>query len=108
MSEKVQNQATAAQGFWDVFKACLEENWIRPDRSPFYVKWAQTSAPERNSRAMEREVVASTQNQALNALVFSKCDDTRNSLVPSSEKEIAWAAFSRGDGVEYGNGFHPI
>ena len=41
MSEKVQNQATAAQGFWDVFKACLEENWIRPDRSPFYVKWAQ-------------------------------------------------------------------
>ena len=31
----------AVQRFWDVFKACVEENRIRPDRSPFYVKWAQ-------------------------------------------------------------------
>ena len=41
MSGKVQKQAMAAQRFWDVFKACLEENRIRPDRSSFYVKWAQ-------------------------------------------------------------------
>ena len=31
----------AVQRFWDAFKACVEENRIRPDRSPFYVKWAQ-------------------------------------------------------------------
>jgi len=41
MAEKAPNQATAAQRFWDVFKACLEENRVRPDHSPFYVKWAQ-------------------------------------------------------------------
>ena len=35
------NQAVAAQRFWEAFKACLEENRIRPDRSNFYVKWAQ-------------------------------------------------------------------
>ena len=41
MVEKDPNQAMAAQRFWDAFKACLEENRIRPDRSSFYVKWAQ-------------------------------------------------------------------
>jgi hypothetical protein len=41
MSEKSPNQATATQRFWDAFKASLEDNRIRPDRSPFYVKWAQ-------------------------------------------------------------------
>lgn len=40
-SDKSPNQATAAQRFWDAFKACLEENRIWPDRSHFYVKWAQ-------------------------------------------------------------------
>ena len=36
------NQAMAARRFWDAFKACLEENRVRPDRSTFYVKWAQS------------------------------------------------------------------
>lgn len=41
MARKDTNQAVAVQRFWDAFKACLEENRVRPDRSSFYVKWAQ-------------------------------------------------------------------
>jgi hypothetical protein len=41
MASKDTNQAVAVQGFWDAFKACLEENRVRPDRSNFYVKWAR-------------------------------------------------------------------
>jgi len=62
MSEKVQNQATAAQGFWDAFKACLEENRIRPDRSSFYVKWAQAFVdvlPGKKLRDRSREDIES-------------------------------------------------
>ena len=62
MSEKVQNQATAAQRFWDVFKACLEENRIRPDRSSFYVKWAQAFVdvlPGKKLRDRSREDIES-------------------------------------------------
>ncbi len=29
------------QKFWEAFRACAEENRVRPDRSSFYVKWAQ-------------------------------------------------------------------
>ena len=62
MSGKVQNQATAAQGFWDAFKACLEENRIRPDRSSFYVKWAQAFVdvlPGKKLRDRSREDIES-------------------------------------------------
>ncbi|MBI4595954.1 MAG: phage integrase N-terminal SAM-like domain-containing protein [Candidatus Tectomicrobia bacterium] len=41
MCEESQKPTEAAQKFWDAFKACVEENRVRPDRSPFYVKWAQ-------------------------------------------------------------------
>ena len=41
MNEKRQNQSDTEQKFWDAFKACVEENRVRPDRSLFYVKWAQ-------------------------------------------------------------------
>ena len=41
MNKKSQNRPIAAQRFWDAFKACVEENRVRPDRSTFYVKWAQ-------------------------------------------------------------------
>jgi hypothetical protein len=62
MSEKVQNQATAAQRFWDAFKACLEENRIRPDRSSFYVKWVQAFVdvlPGKKLRDRSREDIES-------------------------------------------------
>ena len=42
MPEKHENQVMAAQRFWDAFQACVEENRVRPDRSTFYVKWAQS------------------------------------------------------------------
>jgi hypothetical protein len=41
MAEKDTSQAMAAQKFWDAFRACLEENRVRPDRSSFYVKWVR-------------------------------------------------------------------
>ena len=27
--------------FWEAYRGCAEENRIRPDRSPFYVRWAK-------------------------------------------------------------------
>jgi len=41
MNEESPKQSTAVQKFWDAFKACVEDNRVRPDRSLFYVKWAQ-------------------------------------------------------------------
>jgi len=41
MTEKDTNQAVAVQRFWNAFKACLEENRVRPERSDFFVKWGQ-------------------------------------------------------------------
>jgi integron integrase len=31
-------------GFWEAYRACAEENRVRPDRSPFYVSWAKEFA----------------------------------------------------------------
>jgi integron integrase len=33
-----------SDGFWEAFRACAEENRVRPDRSPFYVNWARSFA----------------------------------------------------------------
>jgi hypothetical protein len=58
MDEKDPNQAMAAQRFRDAFKACLEENRTRPDRSSFYVKWAQVFVdfiPEKRLQDRSRE-----------------------------------------------------
>jgi integron integrase len=41
MNEQSQKKAQASQKFWDAFKACVEDSRVRPDRSPFYVGWAQ-------------------------------------------------------------------
>jgi len=41
MEKESQEQYAAAQKFWDAFRACVEDNRVRPDRSPFYVKWAK-------------------------------------------------------------------
>jgi len=41
MNEEGPKPSTAAQKFWDAFKACVEDNRVPPDRSIFYVKWAQ-------------------------------------------------------------------
>jgi len=30
--------------FWEAYRACAEENGVRPDRSPFYVNWANDFA----------------------------------------------------------------
>jgi len=41
MNEESQKRSTASQKFWNAFKACVEDNRVRPDRSIFYVKWGQ-------------------------------------------------------------------
>ena len=41
MNKESPKQSTAAQKFWDAFKACVEDNRVPPDRSLFYVKWVQ-------------------------------------------------------------------
>jgi hypothetical protein len=36
--------------FWEAYRACAEENRVRPDRSAFYVSWARdfaNSLPEK-------------------------------------------------------------
>jgi hypothetical protein len=30
--------------FWEAYRACAEENSVRPDRSQFYVNWAKDFA----------------------------------------------------------------
>ncbi len=35
-------QNEAQQRFWKAFQACAEENRVRPDLSPRYVKWVQS------------------------------------------------------------------
>jgi hypothetical protein len=30
--------------FWEAYRACAEENRVRPDRSAFYVSWARDFA----------------------------------------------------------------
>jgi hypothetical protein len=39
------NSSKEPGGFWEAYRACTEENRVRPDRSPFYVRgknWGQT------------------------------------------------------------------
>lgn len=57
MNDKGPNQSAASQRFWDAFKACVEENRVRPERSSFYVKWVQAFVnflPEKRLRDRSR------------------------------------------------------
>src|SRR4030042_5231474 len=47
-------------GFWEAYRACAEENRVRPDRSPFYVNWAKDFAnflPEKPLKGRSRKDV---------------------------------------------------
>jgi hypothetical protein len=44
--------------FWEAYRACAEENRVRPDRSPFYVNWAKNFAnflPEKSLEDRSRK-----------------------------------------------------
>lgn len=41
MKKESPDNSTAVQKFWDAFKACAEDNRVRPNLSRFYVKWVQ-------------------------------------------------------------------
>jgi len=38
------NSSKEPGGFWEAYRACVEENRVRPDRAPFYVSWARDFA----------------------------------------------------------------
>jgi hypothetical protein len=35
------HDARERERFWEAYRGCAEENRVRPDRSPFYVRWAK-------------------------------------------------------------------
>jgi len=37
----VRNSSKERDLFWEAYRGCAEENRVRPDRSPFYVRWAK-------------------------------------------------------------------
>jgi hypothetical protein len=50
--------------FWEAYRACVEENRVRPDRSPFYVNWAKDFAnflPEKPLKDRSRKDVEAFQ-----------------------------------------------
>jgi len=54
----VRNSSKGRDGFWDAYRACAEENRVRPDHSPFYVNWAKDFAnflPEKSLRDRSRK-----------------------------------------------------
>ena len=40
----VTNSSKELGSFLEAYLVCAEENWVRPDRSPFYVNWAKDFA----------------------------------------------------------------
>jgi hypothetical protein len=38
------NSSKERKVFWEAYRACAEENGVRPDRLPFYVNWANDFA----------------------------------------------------------------
>jgi hypothetical protein len=41
VSEVRANKVEAIRKFWETFRSCVEEQRVSPDRSHYYVKWAQ-------------------------------------------------------------------
>lgn len=39
--EKQSSRIEEEKRFWEAYRGCAEENWVAPDRSRFYVKWAK-------------------------------------------------------------------
>jgi hypothetical protein len=52
------NSSKGRDSFLETYRACTEENRVRPDRSPFYVNWAKDFAnflPEKPLRDRSRK-----------------------------------------------------
>jgi hypothetical protein len=52
------NSSRGRDSFWEAYRACAEENRVRPDRSPFYVNWAKDFAnflPEKPLKGRSRK-----------------------------------------------------
>ena len=62
MNVKSRKRSPASQELWDAFKSCVEDNRVRADRSPFYVKWAQVFVdflPRKRLRERARQEIDS-------------------------------------------------
>jgi hypothetical protein len=40
----LRNSSKELKVFWEAYRACAEENGVRPDRSAFFVNWAKDFA----------------------------------------------------------------
>ena len=47
------NSSKERNVFWEAYRACAEENRVRPDRSPFYVNWAKDFADFLPEKSLE-------------------------------------------------------
>jgi len=70
MADKDANQAVAVQRFWDAFKACLEENRVRPDRSDFNVKWVQAFVDFRPGKKLRGLILMYVISQIMKCLIL--------------------------------------
>jgi hypothetical protein len=50
---EARNSSTERHVFWEAYRACAEENGVRPDRSPFYVNWAKDFADFLPEKSLE-------------------------------------------------------
>ena len=48
----IPSQNEESQRSWEAFRACVEENGVSPDRSPFHVRWTQAFARSLPDRPM--------------------------------------------------------
>jgi hypothetical protein len=76
-------------GFWKAYRACAEENRVRPDRSPFYVNWAKDFANflpgkplKDRSREDERHTAAAPAGKHPVQEAIAKTDGFRDRVIP--------------------------
>jgi hypothetical protein len=56
--------------FWEAYRACVEENRVRPDRSPFYMSWAKDFHRTINRRSSDLFPIGSSKPTYLPPFYF--------------------------------------
>jgi hypothetical protein len=56
--------------FWEAYRACAEENRVRPDRSAFYVNWARDFANFLPEKPFPKQCMYGTGSREHPASVF--------------------------------------
>ena len=71
-----------SQKFWEAFRACAEENRVSPDRSSFYVRWAQAYA-----RFMPEKRLQNRSGKDIQAFPADLAQHINENLVQKAVKE---------------------